>query len=78
MLRMSLINKIRKDYFNKKLNRNQIAEKYSCSWDTVDRLVKMTREDLKKRGKRPNKKAVVTTPEVINAIDEYINGYRPI
>ncbi len=72
MIRMDEINKIRKAFFVKGESCNSIAKKLNRSWDTVNRIVKMPREELENRGKRPNRKAPVKTPTVVRAIRELL------
>lgn len=67
VLRMDEINKLKKD-FNKGDNKNKIAKKFNRSWDTVDNIVNATSDQLKERGKRPNRKPKVATKEVKNEV----------
>ena len=55
MLRMDEINKIRKEYRVDGRNRHELAQKYNRSWNTIDAYVKMPREELADRGKRPGR-----------------------
>lgn len=73
MIRMDEVNQIRKDFFSRGKNRNQIANKYKRAWKTVSTLVKMSREDLENRGKHPPRSKQVMTPEVIQAIESYFD-----
>lgn len=73
MLRMDEINKIRKCFFTHGLTRAAIAKKYNRSWDTVNRLVNMKRDELENRGKRPSRSRQVMTEEVIEAIKSYLD-----
>jgi hypothetical protein len=72
MLRMDEINKIRKDYFVNGLNLHQIATKYARSWATINEYVSLSEESIRSRGKRPGRKKKVITPEVITAIEDYL------
>ena len=71
MLRMDEVNKIRKRFFTHGENKSQIAKKFNCSWDTVNRIVNMERDDLSNRGKHPSRSKKVMTPEVVEAIEKY-------
>ena len=71
MIRMDEINKIRKCFFAHGETRNEIAKKFNRSWDTVNRIVNMGRDELENRGKRPNRVRKVMTEEVIKAIEKY-------
>lgn len=73
MIRMDEINQIRKSFFSKGQNKNQIAKKYRRAWGTVNNIVSMTREELEKRGKRPTRNKHIMTPEVILAIENYFD-----
>jgi transposase len=73
MLMMDEINKIRKSFFTLGLTRAAIAKKYNRSWDTVNRLVNMERDELENRGKRPSRSRQVMTEEVIEAIKKYLD-----
>ena len=67
MLRMDEVNKIRKKFFVKGETRGKIAKSCRRSWDTVNRIVNMNREDLENRGKRTTRQKVVMTDNVIKA-----------
>ena len=69
---MDEINKIRKSFFGGK-NKYQLALQYNRSWETIDRIVSMDREDLNNRGKRQGRKSPVMTEEVIAAIEAYFD-----
>ena len=73
MLRMDQVNQIRKCFFTHGQTRGEIAKKFNRSWDTVNRIVKMDRDELKNRGKHPSRSRKVTTPEVIEAIEKYFD-----
>lgn len=68
MLRMDEVNKIRKKFFVKGETRGKIAKSCRRSWDTVNRIVNMSREEIGSRGKRPERKKSVMTDNVIKAI----------
>lgn len=71
MLRMDEINKIRKLYLSGTISKNEIAKKFNRSWETIDRILKMSQEELENRGKRPGRVPTVVTPEVIEAVEKY-------
>jgi transposase len=73
MLKMDEINKIRKSFFSGDKNKHQLALQYNRSWETIDRIVSMDREDLNNRGKRPRRKSSVMTEDVIAAIEGYFD-----
>jgi transposase len=77
VLRMDEINKIKKDFTNGD-SRNQIAKKFNRSWNTVDTIIKTSREDLTERGKRRKREATVATDEVRLAIDELLEKERTL
>lgn len=68
---MDELNKIKKAYRNG-VSINEIAIHYGRSWFTVKRIVDTPLEELENRGRRPNKKCKVVTPEVKAAIDAYL------
>lgn len=69
---MDEINKIRKSFFGGK-NKHRLALQYNRSWETIDRIVSMDREDLNNRGKRQGRKSRVMTEEVVEAIESYFD-----
>lgn len=69
---MDEFNKMRKSYFSRGENRNHIAKKFHRSWQTVDRVTKMDRDELKSRGKRPNRDKPIITPQVTQTIERYL------
>jgi transposase len=73
MLRMDEVNKIRKKFFAKGQSRCQIAKEARRSWDTVNRIVRMDRSDLEKRGKRSSRKKTVMTDHVIQSIKDLLD-----
>lgn len=73
MLKMDEINKIRKSFFSGEKNKHQLALQYNRSWDTIDRIVTMERENLTNRGKRPRRKSHVMTEDVIASINAYFD-----
>ena len=73
MIRMDEVNRIRKKFFVKGETRGRIAKICSRSWDTVNRIVNMDREELKERGKRPQRQKTVMTDNVIKAINDLLD-----
>jgi len=73
VLKMDEINKIRKAFFTEGESKNAIAIRFRRSWDTIDRIVTMKREDLKNRGKRPNRESKVITPVVLQEIESLLD-----
>ena len=71
VLRMDEINKIKKD-FTQGDNRNRIANKFHRSWETVNNVIAASPEQVKERGKRPNRKPVVVTKEVRDEIYNFL------
>ena len=71
MIQLDTVNKIRKEY---SLGRsiNAIAKLFNRSWETIQRLVTMSREELKNRGKRPKRKSKVIDDKVVKAVEAYI------
>ena len=69
---MDEINKIRKAFFTHGESRNKIAKRFHRSWDTINKVVSMKREDLGNRGKRPSRGGTVVTPDVELAVEEYL------
>jgi len=68
---MDEINKIRKAYSNGE-SKNALAKKFNRSWDTINRIVEATHEELVNRGKRKSRKRSVITEEVIKEIKCYL------
>ena len=56
MVRMDDVNKIRKLIKCKGETINSVALRYNRAWETIKTLSEMPREELKNRGKRPNRK----------------------
>ena len=67
--RMDEINKIRKVFFSEGESINKIATQFNRSWATIKSLTSIPRDQLKSRGKRPNRKKTVTSEEVVKAIE---------
>ena len=70
MIRMDEVNKIRKKFFVKGETRGKIAKTYRRSWDTVNRIVTMSRGEIENSGKRPQRTKSVMTDNVIKAITD--------
>ncbi|WP_435548306.1 IS21 family transposase [Desulfobacterium sp. N47] len=70
---MDETNKIRKLYFSDGITRNEIAKKFNRSWNTIDNIIKLPREQLVIRGKRPGRKKTVATADVIMAVEGILN-----
>lgn len=73
MIRMDEVNRIRKKFFVKGETRGGIAKVCRRSWDTVNRIVNMDREELENRGKRPQRQKIVMTDTVIKAINDLLD-----
>lgn len=73
MIRMDEVNKIRKKFFVRGETRSEIAKVCRRSWDTVNRIVNMDREELEKRGKSPQRQKIVMTDNVIKAINDLLD-----
>ncbi len=73
MLRMDEINKIKKDHHTNGLNPYQIAQKYNRSWATIKRYITRDGENINARCKRQKRDRVVITPEVIAAIENFLD-----
>ena len=70
---MDEVNKIRKAFFTDGDTKNAIAKRFKRSWETIHRIVSMPREELTNRGSRPNRKSRVLTPNILAAIQAYID-----
>lgn len=70
---MDEVNKIRKSFFTDGESKNAIAKRFNRSWETIDRIVSMSREELENRGCRPNRKSKVMTDKVLKAINAYLD-----
>ena len=46
MVRVDEINKIKKDFLQNNISKNEIAKKFNRSWDTVNRLLNMNEEEI--------------------------------
>lgn len=68
VVRMDEVNKIRKTYFGNGETKNELANRFTRSWNTIDTIVKTDREQVSTRGKRPGRKATVATEAVKNEI----------
>ncbi len=64
MIRMDEFNKIRKAFFQEGLSINEIARKFKRSWETVDVIVKTSRDELEERGDRAGRASKVATEVV--------------
>ncbi len=69
---MDEVNKIRKAFFIHGHSINKIAKKINRSWDTIQRIVSMKQEELGSRGKRPNRKGTIITPEIKQVVETYL------
>jgi len=69
---MDEINKIRKAFFKNGESKHKIAKRLNRSWDTIDRIVRQSREELEKHDKNKKRQGSVITPNVIEAIEEYL------
>lgn len=78
MVRMDEINKIRKEYFTQGKSRNELAIKYNRSWNTIDTIVTLDRDELKNRGRRPNAKKRVSNAEVVLAVENLIKQEKAL
>ena len=67
MIRMDEFNKT-ESFFQKGLSINEIARKFKRSWETVDVIVKTSRDELEERGDRAGRASKVATEIVENAI----------
>lgn len=70
---MDEVNKIRKQVLIQGKTRNQVAKELHYSWDTVNRVTKIKREDLEKRGKRRSRERTVMTDTVMKAISDLLD-----
>lgn len=71
MLKMDEINKIRKAFLGGE-NRYALAKRFNRSWDTINRIIDIPRENLSNRGKRSKKQSKFMTPQVLDAIEAYL------
>jgi transposase len=67
-MKMIEIRKIRKAFFEEGLNKNEISKQFHRSWDTVNRIINASMEDLEKETIRGHRQATVGTLEVLEAI----------
>ena len=65
---MDEVNKIRKAYFSNGETTNEIAKRFTRSWNTIDTIVTTDREQLATRGKRRGRQATVATEAVKDAV----------
>ena len=72
MIKMDEVNKIRKDFFSYGKSRHELSQKYNHSWDTINRIINMSREELDNRGKRPGRVSLIFTEEVRKAVEAYL------
>jgi len=72
MLRMDEINKIRKAFFCEKKSKHSLAIQFNRSWETIDRIVSASREELADWGKRPGSEKRVFTKETLEAVEGYL------
>lgn len=70
---MDETNKIRKAYFSEGKTRNEIAKEFNRSWNTIDNIITLPREQLPMRGKRAGRAKTVATAEVICAVESILD-----
>ena len=70
---MDEINKIRKAFFTENKSKHAVTVHFNRSWETINRIVSSSREDLAIKGKRPNRKPRVLTPEVEEFIESLLD-----
>ena len=73
---MDEVNKIRKAVLSKGESRNFVAKKFNRSWDTINRIVSIPREDLKLRGQRQKRGGKVVTAELRSRIEFELSQER--
>ncbi len=70
---MDETNKIRKAYFSEGKTRNEIARKFNRSWNTIDNIIKLPRDQLSIRGKKAGRAKTVATSEVIREVERILD-----
>ncbi len=68
MIKMNEIKKIKKAFFEEGLSKNQICKQFHRSWETIDKIIKTSLEELEEREHDTfigNRKATVGTPCVL-------------
>ena len=71
-MNMTEIHKIRRAFFIENMNKHQIAKKFHRSWETVDRIIEASIEDLEAPKERSRREASVGTQEVKEAIKQML------
>ena len=75
-MKMMDIRKIRNAFFEEGLNKNEISKQFHRSWDTVNRIINASIEDLEEEKVKGHRQATVVTPEVLGAIREMLSNER--
>jgi hypothetical protein len=76
-MKMTEIQKIRKAFFEEGLNKNQISKQFHRSWETIDRIVSTSLEELSNEKKRI-RIPTVGTPGVIEAIRDMLSNEKAL
>lgn len=73
-MKMSEIQKIKKAFFEEGLNKNQISKQYRRSWETINRIINTSLEELEEQEdlRGGNRKPTVGTPDVKDKIREML------
>ena len=76
-MKMMEIQRIRKAFFEEGLNKNQISKQFHRSWETVDRIISSSIEELEEEKKR-ERIPTVGTFEVTKAIKEMLENEKTL
>lgn len=69
---MKEIRKIKQEFLCENSSVNSIAKNHGIAWDTANTVITLPMEELKDRGKRPNRKSQLVTDEVVAEIDNLL------
>lgn len=71
MLRMDECNKIYKEFHLNGLSKNEIANRFNRSWATVDKIVRLSPEQIATRSNKRNRATKVVTEQVKETVREF-------
>ena len=77
-MKMTEIQKIRHAFFMENMNKHQIAKKFHRSWETVDRIIETSLEDLEATKERNAREVTVGTLEVKEAIKQMLQNEKDL
>jgi len=75
---MDEINKIRKVHFQEGETINKLAKRFNRSWNTIEKIVNTSRDQITTKQKRPKRRRRVVRQEVIDKIQELMDQEKAL